>query len=165
MRLTETHIHIAARRILKDDGWRLVAGQYPGGSDDECSTLYIVDPAVARDRSPDPRRHSDKKQVPDIVALRGEHLLIIEAKPDYSFEDRAKLVELLEERRSDLKSALEAHFARLRLELPRPLVPIPCLAFAASAVAPWRDAFFAHILVRELRDASLRLPASIGLPL
>ena len=40
--------------VVRDGGWRLIAGQYPGGSDDELPALNIVDPTVARDNSPIP---------------------------------------------------------------------------------------------------------------
>jgi hypothetical protein len=162
MMISETLVHIAIRSFLKGDGWELLAGQFPGGSDDECQTLYVVDPAVARDQSPDPRRHSDNKQIPDLVALRGETLLVVEAKPVYSIEDRDKLVELLGVRREHLRASLVAHFARLSRDLPQRLVPIPCLAFAETSPAPWPDGPFAHVLVRDLSWATLRLPVEAG---
>ncbi len=158
MGLSETGIHIAARRLLKGEGWQLIAGQYPGGSDDECSPLYILDPTVARDNSPDPRRHSSNKQVPDIVALRGQAIMIVEAKPNYSPEDRAKLMDLVMTRRADLRSALSERLTRLGLSPPSALQPIPCLAFREGAGAPWPDGPIAHILVELDRSARLRYP-------
>lgn len=165
MRLTETSIHIAARRLLKSDGWRLLAGQYPGGSDDECSPLYIVDPAVARDNSPDPRRHSSNKQVPDIVAIRDTTVMIVEAKPGYSAEDREKLMALMTTRRGDLRVALGERLSMLGLHTQVGLTPMPCLAFAERSPAPWPDGDFAHILVESSRAARVRLPATRLAPL
>jgi len=106
-KITETHVHVAVRNWLKRSGWKLIAGQYPGGSDDECSALNIVDPALAKDKSPDPRRHSDNKLVPDIVALSGRNLLLIEMKPNYSKADQEKLEYLVGERSFDLVLALK----------------------------------------------------------
>jgi hypothetical protein len=99
--------------------------------------VYIVDPTVARDFSPDPRRHSLDKFVPDIVALRGDTLLIVEAKPDYSESDYEKLERLLAERRDDLHLALRT-FGRERgfpeLLQPELLSVRPALAFGAGGV-------------------------------
>ena len=47
--MTETFIHIAMRKYLKKEGWTLVAGEYPGGSDDELFVLSIMHPIVAKD--------------------------------------------------------------------------------------------------------------------
>ena len=46
--MTETFIHIAMRKYLKKEGWTLVAGEYPGGSDDELFVLSIMNPIVAK---------------------------------------------------------------------------------------------------------------------
>lgn len=145
MGMPEAVVHLAVREYLRADGWTLIAGQWPGGSDDELHTLNIMDPTVARDRSPDPRRHSLDKLVPDVVAIRGETLLLVEAKPDYSEADLEKLERLLGPRRDDLHTALRT-FGRERgfesLLQPELLVIRPALAFEATAihpapVAPW----------------------------
>ena len=65
MRITESFVHVAMREYLKSRGWLLIAGEYPNGSDDELSVLSISDPVVARDNSPDPRRHSSGEIIPD----------------------------------------------------------------------------------------------------
>ena len=65
--MTESFVHVAMREYLKKEGWTLVAGEYPGGSDDELYVLSIMDPSVACDNSPDPRRHSEGEIIPDIV--------------------------------------------------------------------------------------------------
>jgi hypothetical protein len=104
---TEGRIHLAMRHVLRHQGWLLVAGEYPGGSDHELYPLNVVDPAVARDDSPDPRRHSLRELIPDLVALRGRDLFIGEAKVHYDSKDRQKLELLVSERREDLVRALE----------------------------------------------------------
>jgi len=117
-RVTEAFVHRAVRRYLVADGWTLVAGQWPGGTDDALHILYIVDPTVARDLSPDPRRHSLDKFVPDVVALKDGMLLIVEAKPGYSQIDYDKLQRLLSERRDDLYTALRTIWPRARVPSP-----------------------------------------------
>ena len=77
MKWTEGEVHRAMRHHLKASGWSLIAGEYPGGSDHELYPLNIVDPAVARDRSPDPRRHSKGELIPDLVALRSGMLIFV----------------------------------------------------------------------------------------
>lgn len=161
--LTEGLIHLATRRYLRTGGWLLIAGQYPGGSDDDLHTLYIVDPTVARDNSPDPRRHSVGKLVPDIVALRDRKLLIVEAKPGYSVEDRAKLIYLLRDRRADLLASLRKFADERRLTQLLPLETlklIPAQAFAADARAP-EDEEVVHILVKDLTHVYCRWPARL----
>jgi len=58
MTWTEGHVHVAMRRVPRGQGWLLVAGEFPGGSDHELYPPNVVDPMVAKDDSPDPRRHS-----------------------------------------------------------------------------------------------------------
>jgi hypothetical protein len=144
-RFTEGFVHRAVRRHLRDHGWTLIAGQWPGGSDDTLHVLYIVDPVVARDSSPDPRRHSLDKFVPDVVALKNGALLIVEAKARYSQMDFDKLERLLGERREDLDEALRA-FGHERgfpaLLHPETLSMHPALAFHtnsahATPIPPW----------------------------
>src|SRR5688572_15311634 len=108
MSMREDLIHVAVRRVLRNNGWSLVAGQYPNGSDDELPPLNIVDPLVACDDSPDPRRHSLDKLVPDIVAGNGRLLIIAEHKPRYFPDDAIKLSDLIETKRTRLITALES---------------------------------------------------------
>lgn len=152
--MTEGHIHIIVRRELKKLGWRLIAGQYPGGSDDELHSLSIVDPIVARDDSPDPRRHSENKLIPDLIALKNNSLLIIEMKPDYSESDRNKLNELINERLDNLfdalrKFALERNFQCI--SQPETLNIIPTLAFSSKSNY-CHDLSFLYILVDSLKS-------------
>ena len=92
MRWSEGLIHLSMRAFLTRQGWQLIAGEYPGGSDHQLYPLNVVDPALARDESPDPRRHSLGELIPDLVALRKRDLFIGEAKLGHDDGDRAKLV-------------------------------------------------------------------------
>lgn len=156
MRWVEGHIHLSMRTFLKREGWLLVAGEYPGGSDHELYPLNVVDPAVARDDSPDPRRHSLGELVPDLLALRNRNLIIAEAKLRYDDGDRSKLVSLLNERRDHLIAALET-FA-LERQVPD-LLPVhtlimhPVLAFRASSGAPAPPAGFSYLRIVSPNDA------------
>jgi hypothetical protein len=165
MKWTEGRIHVAMRRYLKQQGWLLIAGEYPGGSDHELYPLNVVDPTLARDNSPDPRRHSAGELIPDIVALNGPNLLIGEAKIRYNQNDRVKLDVLLTQRRADFlsslrKFALERHFPQLlpveQLSLHPVLVflagteaPNPVGAFSHLRIVSSVEAFFEGQLVRE----------------
>jgi hypothetical protein len=134
--LREDQIHLAVRRFLKERSWQLVAGQYPNGSDDELHALNIVDPLLACDHSPDHRRHSKNKFVPDLVACKGNKMLIIEMKPTYSRRDEEKLMKLLSERRPHLLSALkdlvETRGVKIQSEI-SDLVFLPALGFSGPA--------------------------------
>jgi hypothetical protein len=146
--LREDFIHYHVRLFLKQQDWLLLAGQYPGGSDDELPPLNVVDPEVARDNSPDPRRHSQNKLVPDLVALRELVLLVVEMKPEYDSADEAKLLILRDVRRHDFRVAMGALAGARRMELPdmRKTRFVPCLAFAAgSPYHPRAD--FGYLLV------------------
>lgn len=150
--MREDLIHVAIRRFIPPLGWQLIAGQYPSGSDDALPALNIVDPTVARDQSPDPRRHAADKQVPDLVAYKAGVMLLIEMKPRFSAEDEAKLIGLLTYRRADLLLALDAFLTVRRIALPTPtsqLIFVPCLGFGAgSRYVPHPD--FCYFLVRDL---------------
>lgn len=159
--MDEGLIHVAVRRHLKRQLWRLVAGQFPGGSDDECKALNVVDRNLACDNSPDPRRHSDNKLVPDLFAMRWPVVLIAEMKPAYSRDDEAKLISLLTDRRADLLSAM-LKFGRERgvaefLE-PDGLILVPTLGFEAGIAFPTNPTF-AYCHVAGLNDVLLTPPA------
>lgn len=139
MRWTEGHLHVIMRKFLVRQGWLLVAGEYPGGSDHHLYPLNVVDPAVACDDSPDPRRHSLGELIPDLIALRDRDLIIAEAKLRYDEGDRAKLAILLGERRVHLLAALRTHAQERRVPELLPiesLVLRPVLVFKAEAQAP-----------------------------
>lgn len=148
--LREDFIHYVLRLHLKDKGWELLAGQYPNGSDDELRALNVIDPAVARDQSPDPRRHSMNKLVPDLVARRANHLLVVEIKPGYSAEDEMKLDLMLNERLQHFHAALEA-FTRARVGVGLhvgDLTLVPALAFSSDSPFIRRNDFI-YFLVDE----------------
>jgi hypothetical protein len=142
--ITEGDIHLAVRKFLRETGWRLIAGQFPGGSDDDLPALAIMDPTVARDHSPDPRRHSSNKLVPDLVALKEKTLLVAEMKPKYSAADERKLRTLLTVRRSDLIRALQDLWDR-DASLPSirwgDVNIVPALGFQRGAPFPRREEF------------------------
>lgn len=147
---------MAMRRVLESRGWLLVAGEYPGGSDHELYPLNVVDPTIARDRSPDPRRHSLGELIPDLVALRGRDLFIGEAKVRYDESDREKLNALVTERRGHLLSALRT-FSKERC-LPQ-LLPVetlllrPTLVFRAGNPAPVPAADFTYLRIVSQTEA------------
>ncbi len=163
MRWTEGHVHLVMRRFLKQQGWTLVAGEFPGGSDHELYPLNVVDPAVARDDSPDPRRHSLGELIPDLVALQGSDLFIGEAKVRYDRGDREKLILLLSERKKHLLAALKT-FAGARgvpelLPVER-LVLHPVLVFLADTEAPTPAGGFSHLRVVSKTEAFFEGPLS-----
>jgi len=147
---TEGHIHVAMRKILKLKGWRLIAGEYPGGSDHELYPLNIIDPTLARDRSPDPRRHSLGELIPDLVALKGRDLIIAEAKVNFNLPDLEKLKYLISERNADLMTAL-AKFSDERgfpeIQPLRTLKLHPTLVFVDSGSIRLPDINFSHLLI------------------
>lgn len=137
-------------------GWQLIAGQYPSGSDDELPCLNVVDPELARDQSPDHRRHSTNKLVPDLVALADHDLLVVEMKPLYDLGDELKLLDLVGQRRPDFDRALDSLSQSRRLRIPRAATcrVIPCLGFTAAA--PFRrDDRFCYLTVDASGAVSL----------
>lgn len=158
MLLREDFVHFHMRAGLRRLGWTLVAGQYPNGSDDELLCLAVTDPALARDRSPDPRRHSANKLVPDLVAIKDADLLVVEAKPTYDEQDEAKLLTLRSERRADFDAALALVFGRCGIiENPARLSFTPCQAMSARAPVP-RRSDFAYLFVGRDGETRLELP-------
>ncbi|WP_226655858.1 hypothetical protein [Pseudalkalibacillus hwajinpoensis] len=164
MKHTESFIHVGMRYFLKKEGWQLISGQFPGGSDDELYELSIVDPTVAKDNSPDPRRHSKDEIVPDLIAYKNNMILIVEAKPYYSIEDRDKLIYLLNERNKDLHQALSKFIRERKITgLPslKEVTFAPVLAFSAKAKKAKKFNFdngFFHIRVKNLTEAKMEGP-------
>lgn len=159
MKITESYVHVAMREYLKNDGWLLIAGEYPNGSDDELNVLSISDPTVARDDSPDPRRHSMGEIIPDLVAYKDGNLLIIEAKPRYSLEDKNKLIDLLTNKKNRLITSLKSfsrgkpQFAHIDYDK---VAYIPVLAFGnPTFVPPCTDFGFGHIYVKSLYEVRM----------
>lgn len=154
MKWNESYVHLAMREILRSKGWKLIAGEYPGGTDHELYPLNIVDPKVACDQSPDPRRHSLSELIPDIVAMRGRNLLIGEAKVRYNEGDRVKLKYLLNERKNDLELALKKLSNERGIDCVNPvesLVYFPTLIFVIGGnVVPSNG--FSHLRVLSRTD-------------
>ena len=156
MRWSEGLIHVCMRDFLQRQGWYLVAGEYPGGSNHQLYSLNVVDPTLARDKSPDPRRHSLGELIPDLVALRNRDLIIGEAKLQYSDSDRSKLVYLLGERRKDLLTALrtfalERHVPQL---LPAENLNLhPVLVFRSTSDAPLPPSGFSYLRIVNRKEA------------
>lgn len=138
------------RRVLKQKGWKLIAGEYPGGSDHDLYPLNVIDPTVARDRSPDPRRHSLGELIPDLVAIRNRDLVIAEAKVAYNVPDIEKLQYLIGKRRSDLMIALDK-FSRERCYpelLPLHTLKLhPTLVFVDTGDDRVPSDSFSHLLI------------------
>ena len=148
-RLREDVIHYAVRQFLSKSSWELIAGQYPNGSDDELPPLNIMDPELAKDNSPDHRRHSMNKVVPDLVAIKGMQILLIEMKPAYSASDAAKLSELISIRKEDLiASLLELQNIR-KASFPYPIRDFTFVPALGFSVLPKRalDEKFCYFLV------------------
>jgi hypothetical protein len=144
------------RRVLSKYGWLLVAGEYPGGSDHDLYPLNVVDPAIARDESPDPRRHSLGELIPDLVALRGRDLFIGEAKVRYDEGDREKLTLLITKRREHLMAALYSFSKERRVPQLLPvesLILRPTLVFRADVTAPEPTAGFSYLRIVGPSDA------------
>ena len=136
----------------------LVAGEYPGGTDHELYPLNVVDPSIARDQSPDPRRHSYGELIPDLVALRDRDLLIAEAKLRYDEGDRAKLETLLTVRRNDLLLALRKFAVERQVPGILPVEALnvyPVLVFRANHIVPPPSPGFTYLRIGSKEDAYL----------
>jgi hypothetical protein len=157
-RWTEGHVHLALRTWIKADGWNLVAGEFPGGTDHELHPLNVVDPKVARDQSPDPRRHSAGELIPDLVAIKERNLLICEAKLGFDLADQKKLQTLLGERRNDLLLALQKFSDERRfpaISSPEMLNIIPALVYCKPSGAPEPIDPFVHVEILGRTSARL----------
>ena len=157
--MTEDFVHVAMRMFLKNNGWLLIAGEYPNGSDDELSVLSISDPSVACDNSPDPRRHSTGENVPDLVAFKSNNILVIEAKPKYSIGDKEKLRDLFSNKKDRLIESL-IKFSTEKIQFStinyRAAVYWPVLAFEhASLVDLQEEPGFLHLYVKNLNTCRL----------
>jgi hypothetical protein len=136
---TEGLVHLAMRKAFRNAEFKLIAGEFPGGSDHELYPLNVTDPVLARDQSPDPRRHSTGELIPDIVALKRRWLVLGEAKVHYNDPDRIKLGRLVTERKRDLDVALAKFSAERNYPELMPistLVLLPVLIFTTVRGAP-----------------------------
>lgn len=159
MNISESLVHVAMREYLKKHEWLLIAGEYPNGSDDELSVLSITDPSVARDNSPDPRRHSFGEIIPDLIAYKKGVILVIEAKPKYSSDDKEKLNNLLNNGKNRLIMSLtkfsdgKKEFSNIDYKNAK---YIPVLAYGNPTFkVTHSDSGFGHLYVKSLSEASL----------
>jgi hypothetical protein len=144
MRMREGDLHVAMRNIFKTKGWTLIAGEFPGGSDHELYPLNVVDPSVAKDNSPDPRRHSQGELIPDLVAMKDNVLLIGECKVAYDADDSQKLLTLLTTRFGDLTSALEKFAIDRRIPELLPVSKFSFIPFQVFAKGEFPDHLGTH---------------------
>lgn len=102
----ETHIYVFVKEFLIKNGWKVIAGEPAGGSD-ELPRVEIRD-----------RNHSNKGSKGsykiDLIGLKDDKLLLIEIKSKFNMSDIHKLNEILSSRLNDLKSAL---LERLQLNI------------------------------------------------
>lgn len=159
MKITESFVHVAMREYLKRNDWLLIAGEYPNGSDDELNVLSISNPDIAKDNSPDPRRHSEGEIVPDLVAYKRGTIIVIEAKPIYSLDDKLKLTDLMLTKKALLISSLEK-FSSGKVQFHgidyTKALYIPVLAFGnPSLECPCIDNGFGHLYIKSLAEAKL----------
>lgn len=163
--MREDYVHFYVRKELKAKDWTLIAGEYPNGSDDELHPIYIKDPELARDDSPDHRRHSNNKLVPDLVAYKDETFLIIEMKPSFDLGDQEKLQELLSSRKVDLMNTLQEHLNRyfkdIKIELNKCTL-VPTLGFnKKKKYIPVDD--FTYLVVSD--DGKINIEGNNGIKL
>lgn len=159
---TEGQIHIAMRRCLAIRGWQLIAGEFPGGSDHELYPLNVINPMVACDNSPDPRRHSLGELIPDLVALRDRKLLIAEAKVRYNAADQSKLQLLVTERREHLLLALHTFAMERSIPLLLPVETLtiyPTLVFLTGGQPPPCSSGFSYL--RIISDTEARFEGAL----
>jgi len=160
--MREDTIHYYVRKYLKQNNWKLIAGQYPNGSDDEVPPFYMVDPLLARDDSPDHRRHSMNKFVPDLLAIKDNYMLIIEMKPNYSLVDEVKLTTMISEKSVDLITALKNFNDRNnKLTLtPQEYIFIPALGFNSKSLFTRNDQF-CYFLVSKTGEVNFKSNTSL----
>ncbi|MEG9863020.1 MAG: hypothetical protein V6Z81_11135 [Parvularculales bacterium] len=108
----EDAVHVSIRKHLKKNGWILIAGEYPNGSDDELHSLKVMDSLFSKDHNLDHRRHSFNKLIPDLIAYKEGIFLIIEIKTRYNKQDEEKLKILFSSRIQDLRKCLKDFLKR-----------------------------------------------------
>ena len=156
--LREDFIHISVCGGICKSSWMLLGGEPPGGSSDTLKRIYIRDPVVARDKSPDPRRHSKGAEKIDMIAQKGRELLLIEAKPTYSLSDQQKLLRIKYERNDDLFRALRERCNIGKNDIDKIQL---ALAFSGPSVRPPHQEFV-HFIVSPDGSLELRLGESVS---
>lgn len=91
--LSESEIYVYTKEFLKEQGWELVGGEPPGGTD-ELPRIEIKDPEYRKKGS------NGSKKV-DLIAQKSGNILLLELKPCYHSSDVSKLDDI--EGRKDLR--------------------------------------------------------------
>lgn len=86
-KLNETQVFILVKSFLLDNGWQVLGGQPPSGTD-LLPVIEIRDPAHKG-------KGSKGSYKPDLVAWKDSKLAIIELKPSFNQPDRLKVNEVL----------------------------------------------------------------------
>lgn len=159
--MREDLLHVYIRKYLRGDGWKLLAGQFPNGTDDELQILTIRNPTSSA-----PRKHHVDAYVPDLVAFRNGQVLIIEIKPKYSQSDKKKLVSLVGEDLELLSSALQGHPPIRKLSerdsiLNSKILPALCFAVPKKEVRVIEG--FVHFEISESGVVAVRMGKGVKL--
>lgn len=91
--LTESEVYVYTKEFLRGQGWTLIGGEPPGGTD-ELHRIEIKDPEH------DGIGSNGSKKV-DLIAQKSGQILLLELKPSYSYQDVLKLNEIVN--REDLR--------------------------------------------------------------
>ena len=96
--MLESKVYFYIKKYLRLTGWNLLGGEPPDGSND-LKRIEIRD-----------NGHLDKGSKgalkTDLLALKGQVLLLIEIKPEFDYSDVEKLNYIINERQKDLFAAL-----------------------------------------------------------
>jgi hypothetical protein len=88
--LNETLVFLSVKQYLISEGWMLIGGQPPSGTDN-LPVIEIRDPTFKG-------KGSKGSYKPDLIAIQGSNLMIIELKPNFSKLDRVKVNQVLNSR-------------------------------------------------------------------
>ncbi|MGI8493986.1 MAG: hypothetical protein ACR2L1_01570 [Pyrinomonadaceae bacterium] len=87
MPIDEDEVYIGTKTLLQNQGWLILAGQPPSGSD-HIPVIEIKDYFMTE-------KGSRKSYKPDLVAYKENKTLLVECKPEHSDEDAIKLTKIL----------------------------------------------------------------------
>lgn len=85
--MKEEEVYVAAKRWLKRESWEILGGQPPSGTD-HLPVIEIKDDRQARNGSLGAYK-------PDLVAMKGVVVALIECKPNFDSNDHQKLKDVL----------------------------------------------------------------------
>lgn len=89
--LSEPLVYIHSKRLLQDEGWTIVGGEPPGGSD--------ALPRIEARHPENSDNNSNGSKKVDIIAYKKGTVLLLELKSTFDEQDVEKLDELTGERR------------------------------------------------------------------